>query len=108
MNKEIDKKIKNNLEETINIWDFETRKKSYPESCICYQENKKCHNIENLNCFFCYCPEYNRSLEEGGCKINSPSGKYIKTTNGKIWDCSGCTFPHEKENVIKLLYDLFK
>ena len=38
----------------------------------------------------------------------SPDGKYIETINGRVWDCSDCTFPHKRENAIKLLEKLFK
>jgi Zn-finger protein len=97
------------IEDILGDHDFKKRKKSNPESCICYQQDKKCHNIEELNCFFCYCPEYNRSVEGGSCKRESPNAKYINNKDGgKILDCSGCDFPHKKENAIKLLDNLFR
>lgn len=93
----------------IDEWDFEVRKKVNTNGCICYQQDKKCHDIEGeLNCFFCYCPNYDRSIKEGVCKINSPNAKYIDCIDGKILDCSDCDFPHSKENAIKLLSNLFK
>lgn len=99
--------LKNN-QELISEWDFEARKKVNTYGCICYEKNKKCHDIDELNCFFCYCPNYDRTVKEGLCKIDSPDGKYIDTSNGKILDCSDCTFPHTRENAIKLLENLFK
>jgi precorrin-3B C17-methyltransferase len=49
-----------------------------------------CH--ENLeDCTFCYCPKY-------PCK-DTKLGKYLE--NG-YWDCSNCTWPHQKERVDKL------
>jgi Zn-finger protein len=92
----------------IEEWDFEKRKKENPHGCICYEESKKCHDMEDLNCFFCYCPEYDRTIKEGGCKIDSSKGKYIDNHEGKIWDCSDCDFPHKKENALRLLENLFK
>lgn len=92
----------------IEEWDFEKRKNAYTNTCPCYSEGQKCHDIEELNCFFCYCPNYDRSVKEGGCKINSLKGKLIEGINGKIFDCSDCDFPHRKENAIKLLANLFK
>jgi Zn-finger protein len=100
--------IGKNINEVISGWDFEERKKANPNGCICYEQNKKCHDLENLNCFFCYCPNYDKSVKEGKCKINSPKGKYINNHEGKILDCSDCDFPHKKENAIKLLEILFK
>lgn len=100
--------IEKKNEEIINEWNFEKRKKINPDGCVCYGQDKKCHNIEELNCFFCYCPNYDTSIKEGKCRINSPDGKYIDNHEGKILDCTGCDFPHRKENAVKLLENLFK
>lgn len=54
-----------------------------------------CHKIphpETLNCLFCYCPLYALGDRCGGSFTYTRSG---------IKDCSGCTFPHRREN-----YDL--
>ena len=91
----MEKRTKAVLEE----WTFEKRKLKNTSQCICYQQDKPCHNIENLNCYFCYCPFYGEE-----CKINSPSVKYVTNSLGKkVLDCSDCNFPHIKENIIKLL-----
>jgi Zn-finger protein len=99
--------IEKRIDEFVDEWDFNTRRKIHPEECVCYRQNKKCHNIEELNCLFCYCPNYIRTIKEGACKIESPKGKYIDNHEGKIWDCSDCDFPHTKENAIKFLNELF-
>ena len=46
-------------------------------------EHYPCHNSNQLNCLFCYCPLYN--LE---CK-----GNFTILGNGKK-DCSKCNIPH--------------
>lgn len=46
-----------------------------------------CHQLDEINCLFCYCPLY--ILKD--CKGNY---KMI----GDIKDCSGCTLPHQKES----------
>lgn len=46
-----------------------------------------CHQLDKINCLFCYCPLY--ILKD--CKGNY---KMI----GDIKDCSGCTLPHQKES----------
>jgi len=53
---------------------------------------QKCHNIEPLNCLFCYCPLY-----ETEC-----NGNFIILENG-VKDCSNCTIPHEPEFIINYL-----
>jgi len=56
--------------------------------CECFP----CHGVEDaegFNCLFCYCPLY--ALGEG-C-----GGDYRYTREG-IKDCSGCIYPHRREN----------
>jgi len=95
--------IEKRIDNLIDEFDFEKRKVLHPEECICYQQDKKCHDIEKLNCFFCFCPKYDNSIKEGRCRINSPKAKYIECKEGKILDCSECDFPHNKENIKKIL-----
>lgn len=45
-----------------------------------------CHNFEELNCLFCFCPLY--FLD---CK-----GNFVILKNG-IKDCSNCKIPHSKD-----------
>ncbi len=109
MNSETKKFIEQHIQRIINEFDFENQKKKFPDKCPCYKEGK-CHNIKELNCFLCYCPEYDNSVKEGGCKINSSKGKWVfneKLAKGKIWDCSDCDYPHKKEVIEKYLRKLF-
>jgi len=110
MKKLAEKIIEKRISILIEEWDFEKRKKTHPEECLCYQQNKKCHDIENLNCLLCFCPYYDTSVKEGKCKINSQSAKYRETSKGKILDCSDCIIPHKKEIVknilMKILYKI--
>lgn len=56
-----------------------------------------CHEKDKLkDCTFCYCPKY----PCGSIKL----GRYLE--NG-IWDCSSCTWIHEKERVDKI-FDFLK
>ncbi len=53
-----------------------------------------CHrgaDEESFNCLFCYCPLY----------FTPCSGNYSFTSQG-IKDCSGCLFPHKRENYQKV------
>lgn len=50
-----------------------------------------CHagaDPEHFNCLFCFCPLY---------ALDACPGNYVFLDNG-IKDCSGCLFPHQKEN----------
>jgi Zn-finger protein len=55
-----------------------------------------CHDINKLeDCTFCYCPLYPCEVKE--------RGKYLE--NG-YWDCSKCTWIHEKivvDNIFQLI-----
>ena len=51
-----------------------------------------CHagaDRENFSCLFCYCPLY--------C-LGSRCGGSFRYTDAGIKDCSGCLFPHRREN----------
>lgn len=55
--------------------------------------NKKCqfypcHNIEDLNCLFCFCPLY---------PYDDCGGEYF-INKKRIKDCSKCLLPHDIEN----------
>ena len=58
-----------------------------------------CHDLEEINCLFCFCPLY--LLEECG-------GNYEILDNG-IKDCSGCLVPHTPggyDHIIEKLGDV--
>ena len=62
-----------------------------------YFQNRDCEYFpchsgadpENFNCLFCFCPLY--ALGER-CRGN------FRYTESGIKDCSGCLFPHKREN----------
>ena len=60
-----------------------------------------CHNIDNLQCDFCYCPLY-------PCYDKRVRGKIIKNDKGEdIWDCKDCVILHKKQNV-NLIIEMIK
>ena len=74
------------------------------ENSYRYFENRECkyypcHDMEQMNCLFCYCPLNHMDKCPGNPLYIEVGGKVIK-------DCSGCTFPHEPENydvIMKIL-----
>jgi Zn-finger protein len=103
--------INDKVSKILEMFSFDNIQAKSPEFCPCYNEGKFCHSTKNKNCFFCFCPEYDNSKEEGGCKILSTKGKWFfdgKLPKGKIWDCSDCDYPHQKENAEKMLKRLFQ
>lgn len=59
-----------------------------------------CHDMDDINCLFCFCPLYSTD-----CTGNP---LYIESDKGKVKDCSNCTFPHKKENYNKIIELLTK
>ena len=86
---------------------FQIRSKKHSEQCPYYAQEKPCHDIKDLNCFLCVCPEYHSDMDEGGCRINNQSGKwhspYPYSKSGKVWDCSDCSFPHFQAHIEQYL-----
>jgi Zn-finger protein len=103
-----EKCIKLRAEIIVSEFDYETRRKEHPHECPC-NSSGPCHKLEELNCFFCFCPWYESEKTEGGCKAGNPLGKghYFEreghSTSDRIWDCSDCTYPHQKEVVKQYL-----
>ena len=112
MNDKTKEFIESHINRIINEFNFKKRKEKNPEECLCYQQDKPCHEIpkEEFNCFLCYCPEYDSIKSEGGCKLNSKKGKWFyhhDLPKGKIWDCSDCDYPHRIGTVKKYLKKFF-
>ncbi|MDR0911240.1 MAG: cobalt-precorrin-3B C(17)-methyltransferase [Methanobrevibacter sp.] len=55
-----------------------------------------CHDMNNQQCDFCFCPFY-------PCADGSTGGKWIKNSkNESIWSCEDCSWVHE-ENTVKCI-----
>ncbi|MGN0746719.1 MAG: cysteine-rich small domain-containing protein [Aristaeellaceae bacterium] len=73
----------------------DTRQFSFFQHRAC--EYFPCHRgipEDAFSCLFCYCPLYALGKRCGGC--------YRYTSEG-IKDCSGCTFPHWRDNYDRVL-----
>jgi predicted transcriptional regulator len=100
-----------NNQEVIEYFRFENMVQNEPYFCPLYAKNKKCHDIENLNCYLCACPNFrfndngfkkveNRTLFSK-CNINSKDGDQFKTDNAIHQNCSGCLVPHHESYIRK-------
>lgn len=112
MNDKTRKAIESHIEKIIEDYRFFHRQAESPNECVCYMQNKPCHTLSSkeFNCFLCYCPEYDTSKPEGGCKIQRKEGKWFDNPNvptGKIWDCSNCDYPNKENTVRNYLKNLF-
>lgn len=107
----VDKLVANGFseDEIINYFEYENMTKEEIDFCPLYKDNKKCHEMEKLNCYLCGCPnfrfddegldEYNGMKILSKCDINNGS----KLSRGGFihQDCSKCTVPHHKAYVKK-------
>ena len=45
-------------EEVIAYFRFENMVEKEPDFCPLYADNKKCHDMQALNCYLCACPNF--------------------------------------------------
>ncbi len=88
-------------DEVIEYFDYENMKKKEKDFCVLYGQNKKCHDMKELNCYLCACPNFRVNSTESFCAINSKDGSKINGKNFIHQDCSKCTVPHTKAYVKK-------
>ena len=53
---------------------FKQRSKRDKSECPYYEQDEPCHDVKDLNCLLCPCPNYDSSTERGGCNISSNYG----------------------------------
>jgi len=107
----VDKLVDSNYtkEQIIEYFDFDNMVKEENDFCPLYKDNKKCHDMDSLNCYLCACPNFRFSDDGLGtynefsilskCDINNGE-KFMG--NGVIHqDCSSCSVPHHKSYVEK-------
>ena len=100
-----------NEQEIIEYFRFENMVQNEPDFCPLYAKNKKCHDMENLNCYLCACPNFR--FDESGfekiedktlfskCDIDSKDGAEFKTDSAIHQNCSGCIVPHHESYIQK-------
>lgn len=97
-------------DEVIAYFRFDNMVEKEPDFCPLYKDNKKCHDYEALNCYFCACPNF-RFNDNGikqqedktvysTCGIDSKDGAQYIGEDYIHQNCSGCLVPH-KEKYIK-------
>jgi len=85
-------------DELIEYFDFDNMKIKEKDFCPLYERDKKCHDMEKLNCYSCGCPyfrlnDYSSEILSY-CEINHKNGGQLKSASGIHQDCSKCTVPH--------------
>ena len=84
-------------------------KKEELEFCPLYAKNKKCHDMEKLNCYLCACTNFRFNEDGLGTynefkilsRCNIHNGKEFAGKGVIHQDCSSCSVPHHKAYVEK-------
>jgi hypothetical protein len=101
------KKLKNRSDdEVIKYFLYENMVQNEPDFCPLYIKDKKCHDMEELNCYLCACSNFR--FDDGGfkdvdgkilksyCSIDSKDGRQFASKDVIHQDCSRCIVPHKK------------
>ena len=109
--KNIMKKLENMSDSNvISYFRFENMIEKEPDFCTLYKENKKCHEMDILNCYLCGCPYFRfddgLSKEDtkvlySTCSIDAKEGAKFVSRDAIHQDCSGCTLPHNEAYIKK-------
>lgn len=109
----VDKLVAEGLtkEQIIDYFDFDNMVEKENDFCPLYKENKKCHDMESLNCYLCACPNFRfndegiKKVEEktqfSFCAIESKDGEQGVYGEKIHQNCSGCKVPHHRSYVEK-------
>ena len=100
------------VDEVIEYFKFENMVKNEPDFCPLYKDNKKCHDMEDLNCYLCACPNFRFKMEgfektDDGktlfsvCSIKSRDGSQFIGDDYIHQNCSGCIVPHRAKYIKK-------
>ena len=98
-------------EQMIDYFDFENMVRKENDFCPLYKENKKCHDMESLNCYLCACPNFRfnddgikkvgKNTQYSFCDIDSKDGEQGVYGDKIHQNCSACSVPHHKSYVEK-------
>lgn len=98
-------------QQIVTYFEFENMVKHERDFCLLYATKTKCHDIPNLNCYWCACPYFrfddNASANPDGitvfshCSIHAPRGGPFYHENIIHHDCSACTIPHDPKTIQK-------
>ena len=99
-------------DEILEYFEYDNMKVNEKDFCPLYEKDQKCHDIKELNCYLCGCPNFR--FNDGGfkkengkilysyCDIDSKKGTTFQTKEAIHQNCSACHVPHKKEYIKKV------
>ncbi len=104
----LDRLNKKSDDEVIAYFRWKNLSQTDVDFCPLFKDAKKCHNMEDLNCYLCACPNFrfddNAKRDKSHCAIDSKDGAKLAYQGVVHQDCSGCIVPH-RESYIKKHFD---
>ncbi|MFT5835689.1 MAG: hypothetical protein ACI9RG_000582 [Sulfurimonas sp.] len=96
-------------QDIVEYFDFDNMLKDEIDFCPLYKKNKKCHDMDELNCYMCACPNFrfnDDSLETKDefnvlSKCDVGNGEEFVGKGVIHQNCSPCSVPHHKLFVLK-------
>jgi len=92
-------------EKLVSYFRWENISQTDVDFCPLFKDGKKCHDMENLNCYLCACPNFRfddkAEVLKSWCSIDSKEGSTIEHNGIIHQDCSGCTVPHHEAYIEK-------
>lgn len=89
----------------IDYFEWENLVEAEPDFCPLFADKKRCHDMENLNCYLCACPNFrfndNAPVLKSYCSIDSKDGAQMTFEGITHQDCSNCTVPHHRDYIEK-------
>lgn len=85
-------------EEVLDYFAWENLSHKEPDFCPLFAKGEKCHDMEDLNCYLCACPEFRfddaAQRIKSWCAIGARAGREFTYEGITHQDCSNCLLPH--------------
>ncbi|WP_294960471.1 hypothetical protein [Sulfurimonas sp.] len=96
-------------QDIVEYFDFDNMVKEEIDFCPLYKKNKKCHDMDELNCYMCACPNFRFNDDSLETKDEFTVLSKCDVGNGEEFvgkgvihqNCSPCSVPHHKSFVLK-------
>ncbi len=100
------RKLENrSMEEVLDYFAYENLSQNEPDFCPLFARGEKCHDMADLNCYLCACPEFrfddDAPVVKSRCAIDARAGKRFTYAGVTHQDCSECILPHTRGYIRK-------